>query len=242
VSAEPTRWFFVHLQKTAGTSFSRQMKDAFGRPAIYPSDDDGDPIARVIDVDHLLARWRARRDEIRVVTGHYPLCTVDLLDAPFVTFTILRHPVDRTLSYLRHHRKMTPADRDLSLEEVYEDPARFDGLIHNHMVKMFSLSPDEMTEGALTVVDFTPERLERAKRNLDGIDLFGLQDRYEEFCADVNRQFGWQLGPPLHMNRTEPTDVAPALLERIAADNAMDLELYAFACDLHAQRHGTPVE
>ena len=69
MSTEPTRWFFVHLQKTAGTSFSRQMKDAFGRPAIYPSDDDGDPIARVVDVDHLLARWRARRDEIRVVTG-----------------------------------------------------------------------------------------------------------------------------------------------------------------------------
>ena len=47
MSTEPTRYFFVHLQKTAGTSFSRQMKDAFGRPAIYPSDEDGDPIARV---------------------------------------------------------------------------------------------------------------------------------------------------------------------------------------------------
>jgi hypothetical protein len=38
------------------------------------------------------------------------------------------------------------------------------------------------------------------------------------------------------------TDVEPALLERIAGDNAMDLELYEFARDLHAQRYGTAVE
>jgi len=242
VTPEPTRYFFVHLQKTAGTSFARQMKDAFGRRAIYPCDDDGDAIARVIDVDHLVDRWQERRDEIVVVTGHYPLCTVQLLDAPFVTFTILRDPVERTLSYLRHHRKVTAEDQDLTLEEVYADPDRYDGLIHNHMVKMFSLTTDEMTNGALTVVDFTPEHLERAKRNLAAIDLFGLQERYGQFCAEANRQFGWELGPPLHMNRTTVTDVAPALLERIAGDNAMDLAFYEFARDLHAQRHGTAVE
>ena len=106
MSAEPQRYFFVHLQKTAGTSFSRQMKE-FGRPAIYPSDQDGNPITRAIDVEHLLARWRDRRDQIRVITGHFPLCTVELLDADFNTFTVLREPVERTLSYLRHHRKMT---------------------------------------------------------------------------------------------------------------------------------------
>jgi Sulfotransferase family len=242
VKHEPTRYFFVHLQKTAGTSFSRQMKDSFGRPAIYPSDADGDPFARVIDVDHLLGRWQARRDEIRVVTGHFPLCTAQLLDAPFVTFTILRDPVDRTLSYLRHHRKVTESDRDLSLEEVYEDPGRFNGLIHNHMVKMFSLTTDEMTNGALTVIDFTSERLERAMRNLEAIDLFGLQKHFAQFCAEANRRFDWNLGPPLHMNRTEATDVPAALVDRIVRDNAMDLELYEFACELHAQRYASTVE
>lgn len=241
MTPEPTRYFFVHLQKTAGTSFARQMKDAFGRPAIYPSDEDGDMFARVIDVDHLLERWRVRRDEIRVVTGHYPLCTVELLDAPFRTFTILREPVERTLSYLRHHRKVTPDDGDLSLDEVYDDPDRFHGLIHNHMVKMLSLTTTEMTNGALTVVDFTSEHLERAKRNLEAIDLFGLQEDFARFCADANRCFGWSLGPPLHMNRTQRADVPEALRERIVRDNALDLELYAFARTLHSERSGSTV-
>ncbi len=56
----------------------------------------------------LLERWKARRDEIRVVTGHFPLCVTELLDADFATFTVLRDPVERTLSYLRHHRDTTP--------------------------------------------------------------------------------------------------------------------------------------
>ena len=80
-----------------------------------------------------------RGDEIRVVTGHFPLCTTELLGAQFITLTILRDPVERTLSALRHHREKTPADSERSLEEIYEDPFRFE-LVHNHMVKMFSLS------------------------------------------------------------------------------------------------------
>ena len=97
----------------------------------------------MISVDHLLERWRTYRDVIRVVTGHFPLCTVDLLRDSFTTLTVLRDPVERTLSYLRHHRELTPDDSERSLEAIYADPFRFHGLIHNHMVKMFSLTTAE---------------------------------------------------------------------------------------------------
>ena len=110
---------------------------------------------RVLSVEHLLDRWRLRHDEIRVVTGHFPLCTTELLDVPFTTLTLLRDPVERTLSYLRHHREPTPADRERPLEEIYDDPVRFE-LLHNHMVKMLSLHADEMTDGALTPVRVHP--------------------------------------------------------------------------------------
>ena len=57
-----------------------------------------------------------------MIAGHFPLCTIELLDAEFTTLTVLRHPVERTLSYLRHHRDTTPADSERSLEELYEQP------------------------------------------------------------------------------------------------------------------------
>jgi hypothetical protein len=230
------RFFFVHVQKTAGTSLSRRLKGFFERSAIYPDASDGDIVAAVISVDHLLARWRARSDQIRVVTGHFPLCTTELLGGGFTTITILREPVERTLSYLRHHRKVTPGAEQASLEEIYDDPLRFHGLVHNHMVKMFSLTPEEMTDGALTRVEFTEGRLERAKRNLATVDVVGLQERFDDVCDELGRRFGWDLGEPARVNRTEPAHATDGLRARIASDNAMDLELYRFARTLCEER------
>ncbi len=234
----PQRFFFVHLQKTAGTSLLIRLGNQFRPEEIYPDDTDGDlfGVMPQLEPAQLVARWAARRDQIRVVTGHFPLCTVELLDAPFTTFTVLREPVERTLSYLRHHRKMTPADRDAPLEQIYEDPMRFQGLIHNHMVKMFALEASEMTGGSMTPVDFTPEHLERAKARLAGVDVVGLQERFDDFCGELEHRFGWDLGPPLVSNDTRPVPVDPALRERIALDNAYDIELYEFARELVARR------
>jgi hypothetical protein len=239
VTAAP-RFFFSHVQKAAGTSLVFRLRRQFGRARIYPPETDSGDVAAVISIDHLLARWRTDGETTRVVTGHFPLCTTELLGGEFTTLTVLREPVERTLSYLRHHQQLTPADRDRPVEEIYDDPLRFHGLIHNHMVKMFSLTVDEMTDGVLTRVDFTPERLERAKQRLATVDVVGLQERFERFCHELTTRFGWDLGPSTHVNRTEAVDVPDSVRARIAEDNAMDIDLYAFARALCDSRTGSP--
>ncbi len=234
-------YFFVHLQKTAGTTLVLWLKEYFGESAVYPNDSDGPKIPAVLTVDVLLERWAARHDEIAVVTGHFPLCTAELLGGDFRTFTVLRHPVPRTMSYLRHYRETNPEGDRRSFEEIYDDPLRFRGMIQNHMVKMFSLTTDEMTDGMLTVVDFTDEHLERAKQNLEGVDVVGIQEDFDAFWDDLNRTFGWELGPPGFANRSEPAEIPSSLLERIAEDNALDLALYEHARELVAGRRGDPV-
>jgi hypothetical protein len=230
------KFFFVHVQKAAGTSLIFRLRKQFGRAAIYPPMSDKGNVAAVITVDHLLERWRTHRDTTNVVTGHFPLCTVELLDGDFTTLTVLREPVERTLSYLRHHRKVTPAEAERPLEDIYDEPLRFEGLIHNHMVKMFSLRREEMTEGVLTPVEFTPEHLERAKANLATVDAVGDQASFEDYVAELIERSGWRLGGLQHVNRTSPVDVSESFRTRIAEDNALDLELYAFAQELIRER------
>lgn len=244
----PDRFFFLHVQKTGGTSLTRQLQRQFGEGAVYPDESDqNERRDAVISVRQLKERLRARGDEIRVVTGHFPLCTVEALGGGFRTFTILREPVERTLSYLRHRRRDDPEDRDKDLEEIYDDPYRFDGLVHNHMTKMFSLTSEEAiawmrwvseaftrpaeetTAWVLTKIDFTPERLERAKQGLATVDVVGFQERFDDFCADLGDRFGWDLGTPPHENRSEPSEVSESFRARIAEDNAMDIELYEHA-------------
>jgi hypothetical protein len=235
VTEPPDRYFFVHLQKTAGTSLRERLMHHFGEAGVYPNRSDATDIATLMtSIDYLKERLAARGDEVRVVSGHFPLCTAELLGGGFTTITVLRDPVERTLSYLRNARHRSPPDREKSLEEIYEDPFRFHGMIHNHMTKMLSLTPTEMTAGMLTHVEFTPEHLDRAKRGLAGVDAVGIQERFEEFCGELCRRFGWRLGEPETTNISPPAEVADAFRARIAADNALDVELYQFAKQLQA--------
>jgi hypothetical protein len=223
------------MQKTGGVSLYLRLQRQFGEQGVYPDDGDGDPakVSPQIMLPILLERWAARRDQIRVVTGHFPLCTKDLLDAEFRTFTILRDPVERTLSYLRHHRDTTPEEAELTLEEIYEDPGNFKHLIHDHMVKMLSLRPEELRPTAMmTVADLDDGRLRTAKNALEGTDAFGLQDDLEGFVERLERLFGWQLGPAVHVNVTAPAEVPASFRKRIAEDNRLDMELYEHAREL----------
>jgi hypothetical protein len=235
---EPQRWFFAHIQKTAGTALWRRLKEQFDPAAVYPGPGDGGPPLSVLSVDHLLERWRARRGELRIVTGHFPLCTTELLDAPFVTLTILRDPVERTLSQLRHHRETSGGSESASLEEIYEDPVRFE-LVRNHMVRMLALTAHEMDAGAMTRIEVTPRLVERAKQVVAEVDVFGLQQHFDDFCSQLTRRFGWNLGRPVFMNRTRPVEVSTAFRAQIARDNAADIELFAFASELYERRSRT---
>jgi hypothetical protein len=230
------RFFFVHLQKTGGTTLIHRLPRRFRQHEIYPDASDGAIETAVISVDHLRDRWRVRGHEIRIVTGHFPLCTSELLGTRWTTMTVLRDPVERTLSYLRHHREATPIDRSKSLEEIYDDPFRFDGLIHNHMVKMLSLTVDTMTDGALTRANLGSADLARAEQNLEAMDVVGLQERFRTFWDELRLRFGWQLGEPMRSNQTENVPVSNAFRERIKRDNELDAELYHYARDLCFRR------
>jgi hypothetical protein len=227
------RWFFVHMHKTAGTALYQRLHEHFPPAAIYPTTMDQRTRKASLHVDLLLRQFDERRDDLRVVTGHFPLCTTDLLGVPFTTITVLREPVERTLSALRDMHERDPESRGRSLEEIYADPIKFQCLIHNHMVKMLSLNPEEMTDGALTALELDGAHLERAQLNLsERIDAWGLQERFDELCDELASRFDWNLGAPRYANRTEPVDVDDGFRARIARDNELDVELYRFACEL----------
>jgi hypothetical protein len=239
------RFFLAHMQKTAGTTLRDRLRATFPEDEIYPNRSDGsDARVSVISVAHLRERWQVRGRQIRLLTGHFPVRTVELLGVPFVTITILRHPVERTLSFLRHQaeRRQRGATEDTPLVEIYEDRFRFEHMIQNHMVRTLSLSPTEMLahDGVLTPVPYTRERLELAKEALAKLDLFGLQDRFEEFCDELGDRYGLDVGGPLRSNTTGPADVPDGFTDRIAEDNALDMALYEYGCALYRERHSGP--
>ncbi len=246
-TAADTRFFVAHMQKTAGTALRDRLRSTFAEDQIYPNGNDGDDARiSVISVKHLEQQWAARGHEIRLLTGHFPVRTVELLpgDINWITMTVLREPVERVLSFLRHQaaRRQRGATEDTPLTEIYADPFRFEAMVQNHMTRMLSMTPDEIRigDGVLGTVPYDDERLEMAKAALTELPVFGLQHRLDEFCDELSARFGLDTGTTLRSNTTEPGDVPPGLAERIAEDNPLDVELYAFACRLYEERHPVP--
>lgn len=237
------RLFFVHLQKTAGTALFKRLRRAVGERAVYPLPSEQGTPEVVLDVERLRRRLRESGEQFRVVTGHFPLATVDLLAAELGTvrtFTVLRDPVERVLSFLRHQREVEPRFAGCSLEDVYGDPISTGALVVDHQVRMLSLTVEEMTDGALSPVEVDDARVGRALHNLiHRVDVFGVQEHFEEFCTELSSVFGLDLGEPLFMNRTSPVAVPDGLRQQIAADNHHDVRFYEQAVSvLHRRRRG----
>jgi hypothetical protein len=247
------RFFFVHVMKTGGASLGVQLRRQFG-PAVYPDPNiDGDPTWAYSTSAMLLEHWEARRNQVKLISGHFPPCIIELLGDDFTTLTLFREPVERTLSFLRQRSTTDERFVGWPLEQVFDDPGiRRHRLVNNHVVSMFSVTPADMYIGLTSYaldrgsvireediqvpIDCNREDLSRAKERLAAIDVVGLQEHFDDFVAELTRRFGWRLGHSVRHNQTERVPTSKAFRERIAEDNALDIELYDFARTLHEQR------
>jgi hypothetical protein len=245
---DPDRtYFFLHVMKTGGTSMLRHIIDNFPVGQVEPDvrvklargevgEPEGPPTYG--SLERILSLSDERRREIRVYAGHYPFMVTDLVPTD-VTMTVLRDPVERTISFLRHCKRYDPTKRPLSLEEIYDGPYDFPLLIRNYQTKLFAMRPtDEAPDKAhLADIFIDGERLEVAKANLASVDVIGLQHRFGEFLGQLENRYGWTFGAE-HQQRvaTEDWPVSASLRQRIVDDNQVDLEFLGYAEELCVRR------
>jgi hypothetical protein len=231
------RFFFVHVMKTGGTTFVKQLREQFPDPELYPSPaidwigpHDFDAYVKI---PRLLALPPERRTEIVVYSGHFPFYVVDAVDPSLTTLTVLREPVARTISVLKHFKRDEPRFHDSSLEEIYDDRMTFRFFVENHQTKVFSLTAADGEDAINCGLTIDDARFERARANLARIDVLGVTEHYAEFLAELRSRYGWWPGGVDAADRTNvgPAggEVPAALRARIVADNAYDLELYELA-------------
>jgi hypothetical protein len=223
--------------KTGGTTLRRHIRANFKWPEVYPLKRlDPDLQKANYRLDYLTSLPPGRRRRIRVYTGHFPFVAVEMLGIELTTMTVLRDPVERTLSYLRHCQVYHDQHRSLALEEIYEDPVFFPCFIHNHQAKLFALTVADEPDTYMDLLEVDEDRLELAKENLERVDVLGLQDRFDELLAELESRFGWTIGavPDAHVGRRPA--VPASFQRRIAEDNRADVEFYEHAVALYEHR------
>ncbi|MDH4170676.1 MAG: sulfotransferase family 2 domain-containing protein [Acidimicrobiia bacterium] len=232
------RYFFLHIMKTAGASFRQHLRLNFTKEERYPNPDVEtiSPVEFNVLIDYVIGLPPERHEALRCYAGHFPYMVTTKLPHPVSTFTILRHPVGRVLSYLKQRRLELGL---ASLEEVYEDEFTRRCLLDNHQVKLFSLDEADRPESIMDVIDIDQARFDAACANLDRVDVVGVTERYDDFCTAIVDRFGWRLGDFPDRRVADPITVPPSLEARIAADNAFDVAFHEYALRLVQRRAST---
>ena len=177
-----------------------------------------------------------RREDVKLITGHFSFGLHEHLQRPSSYVTLLRHPVDRVSSLYYHvlkhpdysdfHRYVV--SNEITLEEFVSGLTCKEA--DNGQVRRIS-GRDPEFGGCST------EMLEEAKANLRNyFALVGVTERFNETLVLLSRTLGWQLAPyvPQQVNPTRPSrDSLPAKVkEVIMRHNDLDLDLYHYGSSL----------
>lgn len=133
--------------KTGGTSFVELLRKNFSDDERYPNaPPEMESMARLegyMHVPKFVANINESPGQFKMVSGHVPYAVHHLLEGEYETLTVLRNPVDRIISYLKHCRRYHMEQLDMSLEEIYDDPWFKASFIQNYQTKIFSMSLEE---------------------------------------------------------------------------------------------------
>jgi hypothetical protein len=279
---DANNFFFIHLMKTGGSSFTEHLQGNFNHDQTYPdacmisSNDFFRRTEAYLHAPKFVADVNGMSGKLRMVLGHVPYAVRSLLDDDYVAITLLRDPVERSISYLKHCRRYHPEHSGKSFEEIYEDPWFYATFINNYQTKIFSMSASEAlseerfaddlpnipprrelgdgqslspelnsfrdrspgrfllecfaTSTGLIGVD--EQRLAVAKENLSEVDVVGVTEHYDRFLMQLADEYGWVIKSIPHHHVGEIGTISPEFRNRIAKDNAFDVELYNYARSL----------
>ena len=223
---------FTHVMKTGGSSLLMYMRQNLTAELIFPRREDG--IRAYFMLDELRGIDPERRARLRGYGGHFPAFAAEIVGATR-TFTMLRHPVDRVISHVAQQQRVHRPDS--TLEQVYDDPFYFAAFFHNHQAKIFAMRTEDEAGSYMTAIPIDAGRLDAARERLSRMDVVGLQEDHGAAVRAIQAAFGWE--PPEQEWRVMvggDVDVPQRLRDRIAEDNALDIELYEWAARTVAVR------
>jgi Galactose-3-O-sulfotransferase len=228
-TGRPPLLALLHIPKTAGTTLGMIMRRQYPDGAVQGIENwYRDPKRCAVGL-----RRAAASNEVGAVYGHFPFDLRTLLPADTRYLTMLRDPVERTIS-LYAWRKRYRQDGRKDDQTIAGLEAEGDVQIDNLQTRMLSGIHPPFGE-------CTREMLDVACANLqEHFLLAGLAEHFDETLVLLRRALGWRalLYVRQRVGESRPArgELDAGILARIEAHNELDAELYAFAGKLFTDR------
>ncbi len=230
--------FFLHMPKTAGTSLRLALEARYRPHEILPDQNmierQGGAYPRDIIVANSL---KLQGQSVKLVRGHYHISLAAFMTDP-LTMTVLREPVARSISNIKHHGRAGGIDPYLSALSEGRMP------IPDNMMTRFLGGTVDLLSNTRNHRDFVDGRIEdpgalldSALLRLESIDCLGIAERMDLLSASLLSH-----GIDIEIGRTNvapPGELAldEVQMETLRRHNELDARLYAAARALVAARH-----
>ncbi|PCE33711.1 sulfotransferase family 2 domain-containing protein [Burkholderia ubonensis] len=239
MSADRVRIAFVHIPRTAGTTFGVALDALYEGRRIEKFYGDGDGGVANHRIDAFRALDAGEKDDVDLLRGHFVYgFDAGLRDVRHVT--LLRDPVRRLISFyfyaLKERGNYLHAylkQRRMGLEQFLASDVCLD--LDNYQVRAISGA-----QFASVREPVEQRHCDDAKRHLEReFAAFGLTEQFGRSIELFNRTFGWTLPADGHRNAggyAADLALSDACLQRVREKNRFDIELYAFAASLFESR------
>ena len=237
------RLFFIHIPKTAGTTFNAFLDQQFPLEKVVQDGFFGkhELYVRKIDLEGCLDQLK----QFSLFRGHYGYEVCDALIPDYTTLTILRDPCKRVVSLYNDWRcksqeslanapelekSLATLAKQLPFEAFLQaDHPLLPYFFHNGQARLLAHNFGCELEGT--------DLQKLAMSHLDTIDYVGVTEAFDLFLWGLCERFGWhypQELQPLNLTRDglKVEDLDSSVLATIAAKNEVDLALYDRAKEL----------
>ena len=244
--------YFLHIPKTAGTTFHTFLASRFAEDEVCPAHTWHD----------LVALSAEQIGGYSFIWGHFYAYLHRHVPQPLRYVTFLRDPVERALSHYGHvmlhdDHYLHQRAREVGDFGAYLRDPELLTTVNNFQVKSFALDLDpHAIVSALPTTERDTLEVERrletaaaplsdaamlaiAKCRLEQMCFIGITERLDESLALLCHKFGWQRPAQIesrnaNAGRLRASAISASDLELLRELNAADHELYEFANRLFA--------
>jgi hypothetical protein len=222
---------FIHIPKCAGTTLNSIIEQNYRKGEVARF-----TCRRMQDLTdeqrHILAQGFPGA---RVVRGHMVYGIHRYLKQEVTYFSIVRHPVDRVISNYFYAKELPTHQlyQRINSENLSLLDFATKGLspgLDNGQTRYLSGFGNPII-GPKQRAPCPAEMLDVAKANAEMFALIGTTQRFDEFAVLAGERFGWRklnyLSRNVRNHRPKQADYPQSVLDAIAEQNPLDMQLYA---------------